>query len=107
MLKSKIFTVIATLLLSATMIGAAHAKSFTVQIKGMAFSPNSLSVSAGDTIKFVNRDGAPHTATADDGSFDTGRLSKGQSKTIKISKAGSFGYFCGVHPSMKGKVTAQ
>ena len=59
-----------------------------------------------DTITFTNEDGAPHTATADDGAFDTGRLTKGQSATVTVSASGDHAYKCLVHPSMKGTVTA-
>ena len=98
---------LATLALAATLFAfPALAASHTVEIKGMKFSPATLSVAAGDTITFVNEDGAPHTATAKDGSFDTGRLNKGDSATVTIGAAGSFDYVCQVHASMKGNVTA-
>lgn len=72
----------------------------------MSFSPASLSVAPGDTVTFTNMDGAPHTATADDGSFDTGRLNKGQSATVTV-EAGEHTYKCVFHPSMKGSVSAE
>jgi hypothetical protein len=62
-------------------------------------------VNVGDTITWTNQDTAPHTATASDGSFDTGNLSKGKSGSITFSKAGTFAYICSIHPSMKGTVT--
>lgn len=93
--------------LTAAMISsAAFAADHQISIRGMKFSEKMLQVSVGDTVTFTNRDGAPHTATANDGSFDTGRLSRGESATIKISKAGEFAYFCEVHPGMKAKVVA-
>jgi plastocyanin len=98
---------LATLTLAATLFAfPALAASHTVEIKGMKFSPAAITVAAGDTITFVNKDGAPHTATAKDGSFDTGRLSQGDSATVTIGGAGSFDYICKVHPAMKGNVTA-
>jgi plastocyanin len=77
-----------------------------VNIKGMKFSPAELSVATGDTITFVNQDTAPHTASATDGAFDTGRLSKGESATVTVAEGGTHNYICKVHPSMKGVVTA-
>ena len=85
----------------------AFAADHAVEIKGMAFSVPALKVAVGDTVTFTNRDGAPHTATAKDRSFDTGRLAKGQSAKVTIAKAGVFDYFCAVHPSMKARVTAK
>lgn len=86
---------------------AAFAANHKVMIKGMAFSPAVISVAVGDTITFTNMDSAPHTATAKNGAFDTGRLTKGKSADVKISSAGDVDYFCAVHPSMKAKVSAQ
>lgn len=84
----------------------AFAADHTVTIKGMKFSPASLSIAAGDTVTFVNQDSAPHTATAK-GSFDTGRLNKGQSAKLTFNGAGSFAYICTIHPSMKGTIAVQ
>ncbi len=99
-----------TLLVSSLIIGICHGSAFAaehqVAIKGMAFSPAELTVEAGDTVTFTNEDLAPHTGTATDKSFDTGILNQGESKTVEITKAGAVDYFCIVHPSMKGKVTA-
>jgi plastocyanin len=83
-----------------------HAAASTgVTIKDFKFAPASISVSVGDSITWTNQDVAPHTATANDGSFDTGNLSKGKSGSITFSKAGTFAYICSIHPSMKGTVT--
>ena len=82
----------------------ASAAAHEVQIKGFAFSPAQVSVSEGDTITFTNLDSAPHTATASDGSFDTGRLGRGESAQITAGAAGTFDYFCRFHPRMKGVV---
>ena len=77
-----------------------HATTHTITIKDFAFNPADLTVKAGDTVTFINEDGAPHT-----GGFDTGNLSTGQSAAFKFSTAGTFSYFCAVHPSMKGSIT--
>lgn len=92
---------------SANAAGHAKKADHIVEIKGMAFSPKNITVKAGDTIKFINMDAAPHTATAKDGSFKTGRLKKGESAMVKISTAGNFSYFCKIHPSMKASVSAK
>ena len=85
----------------------AFAADHAVEIKVMKFSPASLELAVGDTVTFTNNDGAPHTGTALDGSFDTGRLTKGQSGTVTISAAGAHDYKCAIHTSMKGTVTAK
>ncbi len=48
-----------------------------------------------------------HTATASDGSFDTGHLATGKSAKVKISAAGAHPFHCAIHSSMKGTVTAK
>jgi plastocyanin len=80
------------------------AASSGVTIENFLFSPKSVSVQVGDTVTWTNRDAAPHTATAGDGSFGTGTLKKGQSGSHKFTKAGSIAYICSVHPNMKGTV---
>jgi len=75
-----------------------------VTIKGFAFVPATIDIKAGDTVTFTNLDGAPHTATADDGSFDTATLRRGKSAALTFSKAGEFSYFCKFHKNMKAVI---
>lgn len=71
-----------------------------VEIRGFAFTPDVLKVAEGDSIRWTNRDLAPHTATAMDGAWDTGPIAEGQSVTLAV-KAGMAGpYHCLFHPSM-------
>ncbi len=92
-----------TILFPLSALAADHA----VAIKDFKFEPATIDVAAGDTITFTNEDTAPHTATANDGSFDTGRLNKGDSATVTIGSAGTFDYICEFHPMMKGSVVAK
>ena len=101
------FTSIAAAALSVVFATSAFAADHAVSISGMKFDPPTLEVAAGDTITFTNEDSAPHTATANDGSFDTGRLGKGDTATVTIGAAGTFDYICKIHPSMKGQVVAK
>ena len=81
-----------------------------VEIRNMQFVPATLTIKAGDSVKWVNRDRAPHTATRDSGDprFDTGNLSKDQeSKAVTFSAesgAEGFDYVCTIHDGMRGKV---
>ena len=58
----------------------------SVEIKGFAFNPPTITVPAGTTVTWTNQDAAPHTATADDKSFDTGRLDQGKSASVTFDK---------------------
>lgn len=88
-----------------TSASAHSAATRAATIAGFGFHPASLTVSVGDTITWTNDDAASHTVTADDGSFDTGRLGRGASGAHTFTAAGTFAYHCAIHPSMTGTVT--
>jgi plastocyanin len=76
----------------------------TVEIRNNAFNPPQLNVAPGTTVTFVNRDNMPHTATADNGLFDTGVLEPGDSSWVLFEGAGTVTYHCELHPDMKGSI---
>jgi hypothetical protein len=76
-----------------------------VTIVDFNYNPGSITIHTGDTITWTNTGSQPHTATANDHSFDTGILNKGQSGSHVFNQAGTFSYFCTVHPFMKATVT--
>ncbi|MDQ3882200.1 MAG: plastocyanin/azurin family copper-binding protein [Thermoproteota archaeon] len=70
-----------------------------------AYSPNHAPVSGGSTVTWNNVDSTPHTATADDGSFDTGIINGGSSGSALINtstETRTIPYHCSVHPEMRG-----
>ena len=75
------------------------------------YLPASLSISVGDTVEWDNVDTAAHTVTAGSpadgpsGAFDSSLLMAGASYSFTFDAAGSYDYFCMVHPWMTGKVT--
>jgi plastocyanin len=81
------------------------AASQTVSIKDFSFAPKSVSVSVGDTVTWSNTGKEVHTATARDGSFDTGNIASGGSGSATFRKAGTFSYFCKPHAFMTASVT--
>jgi LPXTG-motif cell wall-anchored protein len=83
---------------------ATAAASTTVTIEGFAFSPKSITVDVGDTVTWRNNDDVAHSATAEDGSFDTGTFGNGRSRSETFDTAGTFQYICTPHPFMKGTV---
>jgi plastocyanin len=72
-----------------------------------AFSPKSITISVGDTVRWDNKSSAAegHTVTGD--GLDSGTLKKGDSYSFKFKKAGTFKYDCAIHPDMKGSVTVK
>ena len=80
------------------------AATSAVTIQNFAFAPRTLQVTAGDTVTWTNRDGAPHSAFFSDG-FKTVVLQQGQSASLLFATAGTFNYVCGIHgASMPGTV---
>jgi LPXTG-motif cell wall-anchored protein len=86
---------------------AKAAASGSVTITDFEFSPSTITVNEGDTVTWTNQGPTPHTATAEDGSFDTGNLNKGQSGSATFTAAGTISYICTPHPFMTGKVIVQ
>jgi plastocyanin len=76
----------------------------TVDIRDHAFNPAQLNVAPGTTVRFGNNDTEPHTATADNGLFDTGVLQPGSSFDVFLDGSGTVAYHCELHPDMKGSI---
>ena len=88
-----IFIVVGTL----TMASAGMALAANVNVVDDAFQPASITVAAGESVTFANSGESPHTATADDGSFDSGTIDPGASATVKFDTPGKYPYFCRFH----------
>ena len=92
---------------------SAAASGSTVTLSGLAFSPTSLTVKAGTTVTFQNKDTVDHTVTnGKDGTPDANAafdksLPAGQSVDITFDKAGTFNVTCKIHSSMNMTVTVQ
>ncbi|HSR25365.1 MAG TPA: cupredoxin family copper-binding protein, partial [Candidatus Eisenbacteria bacterium] len=84
--------------------GAHKSASASVTMGDFFFSPSSVTVAVGDTVTWHNSGQAPHTATANDGSFDTGTINPGGSASHTFTRAGTFSYICTIHPNMHGTV---
>jgi plastocyanin len=83
---------------------AAPVRGNQVTIDGFAFEPASLTVTAGTTVTWTNRDEEPHTVAASDGSFHSPGMGTGGTFTHTFSAAGTFDYVCSIHPMMHGTV---
>jgi plastocyanin len=79
-------------------------RSVKVEIADFAYDPDPVQVETGGKVIWQNMDSKPHTATADDGSFDTGTLEEGKLKSETFKEAGTYTYFCEIHPSMHGTI---
>ncbi|WP_328609340.1 cupredoxin family copper-binding protein [Amycolatopsis sp. NBC_00345] len=86
---------------------AASAKS--VEMMGYKFSPATLTVDVGDTVTWTNHDTAPHNVVVTDGpeKFTSPTLQTGGTYSHTFTKAGTYSYYCAIHPDMKATVTVE
>lgn len=75
-----------------------------VQIADFSFTPSTITVAVGGALTFVNAGTSRHSATATDGSFDTGLLTRGAISTKIFTTPGTYPYFCIIHSNMTGTV---
>ena len=72
-----------------------------------AYAPNPVTIAVGGTVMWTNNDTTSHTATAADGTWNSGTLAPGATFSRTFPTAGSFPYMCTIHPGMVGTVTVQ
>ena len=110
---------VAALFVVATMIAgrakplAASASETTaagesaVKIDNFTFSPATLTVSAGTTVRWTNHDDIPHNVVSEDKSFKSKVMDTDENFSYTFTKPGTYSYFCSIHPKMTGKVVVQ
>jgi LPXTG-motif cell wall-anchored protein len=86
---------------------AVAAATENVTISDFQFTPAQITVQQGDTVTWTNEGPTAHSATASDGSFDTGIFSAGGSRSQTFDEAGTFAYICTPHPNMHGTVVVE
>ena len=74
-------------------------------IKDFAFSPQTLGIKAGASVKWANKDSAQHSVDFND--FKSNQLSNGDSYEHIFDTAGEYDYICSIHPSMKGHISVK
>jgi plastocyanin len=83
---------------------SASPNDVTVSISNFTFKPGDLHVKVGTKVTFKNDDDIPHRVAATDGSFYSKALDTDDVASFTFSKAGTFAYFCTLHPRMQGKI---
>src|SRR5215211_2747651 len=99
-----IFVAVSGFISQVEPISAHQDAAFDVSVVDFAFEPATLSVPVGATVTWTNTGSRPHTVTADDGSFDSGRLDPGEQFSQTFDQPGTFTYHCGFHPEMQGSI---
>jgi plastocyanin len=75
-----------------------------VTIDNFSFTASELTVAVGTTVKWVNHDDIPHNIVNKDKVFRSKPLDTDDSYSYTFASAGTFDYFCGLHPKMQGKI---
>lgn len=88
-------------------VPAAAGADRDVTIVDFAYAPATVTIRVGDTVTWTNRDPVEHTATATNGSFDTGLFGTDASVSIRFTEAGTYAYVCTPHPDMRGTVVVR
>jgi plastocyanin len=88
----------------STAVPAAPVAGNAVNIDNFAFAPATLTVAAGSTVTWTNKDEEPHTVVANDGSFHSPGMGSQATFSYTFPKAGTFDYVCSVHPFMHATV---
>ena len=84
-----------------------NAASAEVKVDNFSFGPATLTVPVGTTVTWTNRDDIPHTVVSTDKVFKSKVLDTDEKFSFTFAKAGTYPYFCSIHPKMTGKVVVQ
>jgi|SRR5579864_6307204 len=82
----------------------AKASPTEVRVDNFTFSPETLTVPVNSVVTWVNKDDIPHVIASNDGSFKSKALDTDQQYSYTFSKAGTYPYYCSIHPKMVGKI---
>ena len=94
---------------SATVAASESASAPTAEVKidNFSFGPQTITVAAGTTVTWTNRDDIPHTVASTDGVFKSKVRDTDEKFSFTFDKPGTYPYYCTIHPKMTGKVVVQ
>ena len=78
-----------------------------VRVDNFTFGPDTLTVPLNSTVTWVNKDDIPHTVASNDGVFKSKALDTDDRYSYTFTKAGTYSYFCSIHPKMVGKIVVK
>jgi plastocyanin len=103
-----VVSVAALWLVTASSPSPAAPPAFTqIVIKDFMFTPNSLTVKAGSSVTWVNKDDEPHSVVSDTGLFRSGAVDTNETFSFKFDKPGTYHFTCAIHPRMVGTIIVQ
>jgi plastocyanin len=92
---------------TTAMADTASPDAAQIVIKDFMFRPASLTVRAGATVTWANRDDEPHTVVSDAGLFRSGAVDTDQTFAFRFDKPGTYHFSCSIHPRMIGTVVVE
>jgi len=84
-----------------------QAQGMEVKVDNFTFNPGTLTVPVNSTVTWVNKDDIPHVIASNDGLFKSKALDTDQKYPYTFTKAGTYSYYCSIHPKMQGKIVVQ
>ena len=93
--------------LVATAPNAASPDAAQIVIKDFMFTPTALTVKAGSTVVWVNKDDEPHTVVGDTALFRSGAVDTNDTYAFKFDKPGTYRFSCSIHPRMTGTIVVE
>jgi plastocyanin len=85
----------------------AAASPLEVRVDNFTFGPDTLTVPVNSTVTWVNKDDLPHVIASTDGVFKSKALDTDDKYSYTFTKAGTYAYYCSIHPKMVGKIVVQ
>jgi plastocyanin len=92
---------------SVTASDQPSAANAEVKIDNYVFGPETITIPVGATVTWTNKDDIPHTSVSTDGVFKSKVLDTDEKFSHTFDKAGTYPYYCTIHPKMTGKVVVQ
>jgi plastocyanin len=81
--------------------------SMEVRVDNFTFGPDTVTVPANSTVTWINKDDVPHVIASSDGLFKSKALDTDDKYSYTFTKAGTYAYYCSIHPKMVGKIVVQ
>ena len=100
-------SVIGLFLFEPTRVKAEAASGTEVRVDNFTFAPDSLTVPVNSTVTWINKDDIPHVIASNDSVFKSKALDTDQKYSYTFTKAGTYAYYCSIHPKMVGKIVVQ
>ncbi|HMC32480.1 MAG TPA: cupredoxin family copper-binding protein [Candidatus Angelobacter sp.] len=78
-----------------------------IKIDNFTFSPATMTIHVGDTVRWTNHDDLPHNVVSEGKTFKSKTLDTDENFSYTFTKAGAYSYYCSIHPKMTGKIVVQ